>query len=281
MPTSLPQPRPAAYLALASGLIALFPLLFAAWTGFAALFRFDPLDGFQPAGIATLLIAMTVSYAERGSRWSRFQKTTQVALTRYVRTIVWIPIIIALPCVVLDVLAFGSNCLGRGCAGDLNAMLILALAFCAIGAVLLIGNWRYLREPVTAASEGSARTRWSAATTAAAQSAQDVGNRHGCELPPGRGMMRADPNDDRGAPRRWRDRMRLWFAILLPIVIGLRAILLVFQLHSEHHPAPQAMPPLVWPPSPGQRLRFGSRAVADRIAGPRRASLPAALLEKN
>ncbi len=104
---------------------------------------------------AGLLQARTASYAERGSRWSRFQKTTQVALTRYVRAIVWFPIIIALPCIVLDVLAFGSGCLGRGCTGDLRAMLMLALAFCTIGVVLLIGNWRYLHEPAAAPASSS------------------------------------------------------------------------------------------------------------------------------
>lgn len=155
MSTGLPQPRPAVYLALAFGLASPFFLLFAGWAGFAALFRLDPLDGFQPAGIGVLLVAMTASYAERGSRWSRFQKTTQVALTRYVRAIVWFPIIIALPCILLDVLALGSGCLGRGCTGDLRAMLMVALAFCAIGVVLLIGNWRYLHEPAAASVSSS------------------------------------------------------------------------------------------------------------------------------
>ena len=156
MPTSLPQPRPAVYIALALGLVAPFPLLFAGWVGLAGLFRLDPLDGIQPAGVGTMLVAMTVSYAERGSRWSRFQKATQVALARYVRIVVWFPIIAALPCIAVVLLAFGSDCLGRGCTGDLNVLLVVALVFCAIGSGLLVGNWRYLREPVTAASDGSA-----------------------------------------------------------------------------------------------------------------------------
>ena len=92
-------------------------------------------------------IGMTVLYAERGSRWSGCRKAMQAALRRYVRTIVWIPIIVALPCILLDVHAYRSNCFGRVCTTDLRVMLTTSLIFCAIGVFFLIGNWRYLREP--------------------------------------------------------------------------------------------------------------------------------------
>ena len=147
MSTSLPQPKPVVYIALTLGVFNLFPFFFAGWIGIAALFGSDPMDAIQPTGLGTMAIGMTVLYAERGSRWSGLQKTTQDALMRYVKFVVWTPIVVAFPCIVLDVLADSSNCFGRGCRGDMGIMLTASLVVCAIGVVLLLGNWRYLREP--------------------------------------------------------------------------------------------------------------------------------------
>lgn len=96
--------------------------------------------------------------------------------------------------------------------------------------------------------------------------------------------MSADPGNDGRPSGGWRTGMRRWFAILLPFAVGLRVLLLVFQLHSEHQPAPQQAATLpAWPPSPGETLRFdaGNRAIVDQTAGPRHDPLPAALLRSD
>ncbi len=50
--------------------------------------------------------------------------------------------------------------------------------------------------------------------------------------------------------------LRRWAAILLPIVVLARAVLLVFQLRSEHEERAHAGDPPTWPPVPGEVLRF-------------------------
>ena len=158
MSASLQQPRPAVLISLSLSLVDLFPFLFAGWVGLAGWFGSDPFDAIQPAGLGTMAIGMTVIYAERASRWSGCKVATRAILRRYVRTVVWIPIVLAVPCVVLDVLAYGSNCFEHGCTTDLRVMLTVSLVLCAIGVVLLLGNWRYLREPVEATSLASSST---------------------------------------------------------------------------------------------------------------------------
>jgi hypothetical protein len=49
---------------------------------------------------------------------------------------------------------------------------------------------------------------------------------------------------------------RRWAAILLPIVVLARAVLLLFQLRSEHEAVAHANDPPAWPPVPGEVLRF-------------------------
>ncbi len=49
---------------------------------------------------------------------------------------------------------------------------------------------------------------------------------------------------------------RRWALILLPIVVVARAVLLVFQLGSEHEEQAHADDPPAWPPFPGEVLRF-------------------------
>lgn len=49
---------------------------------------------------------------------------------------------------------------------------------------------------------------------------------------------------------------RRWAAILLPIVVIARAVLLLFQLGSEHEEQARANDPPAWPPVPGEVLRF-------------------------
>ena len=87
----------------------------------------------------------------------------------------------------------------------------------------------------------------------------------------------ADPK--RRTPGKWARRA----AILLPIVIGARAILLVFQLRSEHDPKRHDTPPLPWPPEPAEVLRFSSSDARLRVwaADPEHHPLPVAVLEKD
>ena len=58
-------------------------------------------------------------------------------------------------------------------------------------------------------------------------------------------------------PRRWGG-FRRWAAILLPFVLLARAVLLVFQLRSEREERAHAHDLPVWPPVPGEVLRFRS-----------------------
>ncbi|HEY0202589.1 MAG TPA: hypothetical protein VGC15_00375 [Acetobacteraceae bacterium] len=51
-------------------------------------------------------------------------------------------------------------------------------------------------------------------------------------------------------------RFRRWAAILLPIVLIARAVLLVHQLRSEREERAHANDPPAWPPVPGEVLRF-------------------------
>ncbi len=76
-------------------------------------------------------------------------------------------------------------------------------------------------------------------------------------------------------------RLVRWAAILLPIVIGLRALLLLFQISGEHHPRQPLVLP--WPPVAGERLPFesGNPGIRAWAAQPDRASISAALIEKN
>lgn len=82
-------------------------------------------------------------------------------------------------------------------------------------------------------------------------------------------------------PPSRRGRLARWAAIVLPIVVGLRALLLVFQLSGEHHPHPPQ--PLAWPPVPGERLAFERDSAGIRAwsVQPDHAAIPAALIEKN
>ncbi len=53
---------------------------------------------------------------------------------------------------------------------------------------------------------------------------------------------------------------RRWAVAALPFVIAARALLLVVQIHTKHHPAPP--PPLpTWPAQPGEELRFTPAAL--------------------
>ena len=64
-------------------------------------------------------------------------------------------------------------------------------------------------------------------------------------------------------------------------MIGLRALLLIFQLSGERHSRQPLV--LAWPPVPGERLAFesGNPGIRAWAARPDHASLPAALIEKN
>ena len=76
---------------------------------------------------------------------------------------------------------------------------------------------------------------------------------------------------------------RRWAAILLPIVVLARAVLLVFQLRSEHAERAAAAEPPAWPPVPGEVLRFRTDdpgLLAWNADGERR-PLAAVLLEKD
>ncbi len=78
-----------------------------------------------------------------------------------------------------------------------------------------------------------------------------------------------------------RGRLAQWAAVLLPVVFGLRALLLVFQLSGEHHSRKPVV--LAWPPAPGERLPFeggnaGIRAWAAQAEHP---AIPAMLIDKN
>ena len=66
-------------------------------------------------------------------------------------------------------------------------------------------------------------------------------------------------------------------------MLGLRAILLVFQLQSERHPAPAELPHLPWPPEVGEVLRFEVRnaGLRDWALDREHHPLPAALIEKD
>ena len=78
-----------------------------------------------------------------------------------------------------------------------------------------------------------------------------------------------------------RGRLAQWAAVLLPVVFGLRALLLVFQLSGEHHSRKPVV--LAWPLAPGERLPFeggnaGIRAWAAQAEHP---AIPAMLIDKN
>ena len=51
-------------------------------------------------------------------------------------------------------------------------------------------------------------------------------------------------------------RFRRWAAIVLPIVVVARAVLLVLQLRSEQEERAHADDPPAWPSVPGEVLRF-------------------------
>ena len=92
--------------------------------------------------------------------------------------------------------------------------------------------------------------------------------------------MKPDRDDKPETPRRPRGRLVYWASILLPFVLGLRAILLVFQLGSERHPAPAEPPHLPWPPETGEVLRFEARnaGLQDWALDRGHRPLPAALI---
>ena len=87
------------------------------------------------------------------------------------------------------------------------------------------------------------------------------------------------PNPPNLSPRR--ATLARWAAILLPIVFGLRALLLIFQLHSEHHPHPDGPP--AWPPSPGEELEFraSNPAIHTWSVNTTRKAFPARILTRN
>lgn len=76
---------------------------------------------------------------------------------------------------------------------------------------------------------------------------------------------------------------RRWAMILLPLVVAARAVLLVFQLGSEHETRNHAGDPPAWPPEPGEVLRFkdGDAGLLAWAADPARRPLVAALAEKD
>ena len=76
---------------------------------------------------------------------------------------------------------------------------------------------------------------------------------------------------------------RRWAAILLPFVLLARAVLLVFQLRSEHEERAHANDPPAWPPVPGEVLRFrsGNPGLAAWAADAGRRALVAALVTKD
>ena len=88
-------------------------------------------------------------------------------------------------------------------------------------------------------------------------------------------------SDPARPPRR--ARLRRWAAILLPVVIGGRAILLVFQLRSEHDQRAHANDPPAWPAVAGEELRFrtGDPAIDAWAAQPGNHPLAAAVTEKD
>ena len=77
--------------------------------------------------------------------------------------------------------------------------------------------------------------------------------------------------------------LRRWASILLPIVVGARAVLLVFQLRSEHAEQAHANDPPAWPPAAGEELRFrtGNPGIAAWSADPGNHPLSAAVTEKD
>ncbi len=77
-------------------------------------------------------------------------------------------------------------------------------------------------------------------------------------------------------------RFRRLAAMLLPFVIGARALLLVYQLHNERKPHAAAPLPPAWPATVGEVLRFRSDSAGLRgwAAQPDHAPLSAALLER-
>lgn len=79
---------------------------------------------------------------------------------------------------------------------------------------------------------------------------------------------------------RW-GRLARWATILLPFVLAARALLLVYQLRSEHHPQPPA-DTLLWPAHSGQEVRFAANnpAIEDWAASLGH-PYPAALIEKD
>ncbi len=77
-------------------------------------------------------------------------------------------------------------------------------------------------------------------------------------------------------------RFRRWAAILLPIVLLARAVLLVHQLRSEREERAHANDPPAWPPVPGEVLRFraDSPGLAAWAPGAGRRPLVAVLVSK-
>ena len=71
--------------------------------------------------------------------------------------------------------------------------------------------------------------------------------------------------------------------ILLPVVLGLRALLFVFQMDSGHQDAAEDPALPKWPPVPGQEVRFrsGDPGIAAWAADPKHAPVPAASIEKD
>ncbi len=76
---------------------------------------------------------------------------------------------------------------------------------------------------------------------------------------------------------------RRWAAILLPFVIGARAILLVFQLRSEHATRAHASNAPAWPPIAGEELRFrtANPAIAAWSNDPGHHPMSAAVTQKD
>ena len=83
----------------------------------------------------------------------------------------------------------------------------------------------------------------------------------------------------RRTPGKWARRA----AIVLPFVVAARAILLIFQLRSEHDPKRHEHTALPWPPENGEVIKFdnANAALRDWAADAQHHPLSVAVLEKD